>query len=37
MNIAGPGGLLVAWALVSIAAICVLEGLSKDDYNVTCV
>ena len=29
MNIAGPGGLLVAWAFVSVTAICVLEGLSE--------
>jgi amino acid permease len=29
MNIAGPGGLLAAWAFVSVTAICVMEGLSE--------
>jgi amino acid permease len=29
MNIAGPAGLLVAWAYVAITSICVLEGLAE--------
>ena len=29
MNTAGPGGLLIAWAFVSVTAICVMEGLSE--------
>jgi amino acid transporter len=29
MNIAGPEGLLVAWAFVSVTAICVLDGLAE--------
>ena len=29
MTIAGPGGLLIAWAFVSVTAICVMEGLSE--------
>jgi amino acid transporter len=29
MNIAGPSGLLVAWAFVSVTAICVLDGLAE--------
>lgn len=29
MNIAGPGGLLIAWAFVSVTTICVLDGLAE--------
>lgn len=29
MNIAGPAGLLVAWAYVAITSICVMEGLAE--------
>jgi yeast amino acid transporter len=29
MNIAGPSGLLAAWAFVSVTAICVLDGLAE--------
>ena len=29
MNIAGPGGLLIAWTFVAIISICVMKGLSE--------
>ena len=29
MNIAGPAGLLVAWAYVALTSICVMEGLAE--------